>query len=173
MNNALILARNEKGILAVNGIMPWHVPEDLERFFNITMQFDYMIMGRKTLEALPKVLPGRKHIVISSGSKFHQSQQLTFTDVYFVDMQTAEKMLKDPAQTCIVIGGAEIANQTLKYIDTIYLTTIKNIDIIEDENDEITKWEYNPYKDFDIIEFIEQDNLIYERFQRKKCLPKR
>ncbi len=56
------LARN--GVIGAGGRMPWHLPEDLKRFKQLTLGHP-VIMGRRTWESLGKPLPGRHNIVIS------------------------------------------------------------------------------------------------------------
>ena len=51
-----IVARATNGIIARNGAVPWAMSEDLKRFKRLTMGKP-MIMGRKTFESLPGVLP--------------------------------------------------------------------------------------------------------------------
>lgn len=56
------------GVIGRNGKMPWHVPEDLQHFKEVTSGKP-VIMGRRTWESLPnayKPLPGRVNIVVSS-----------------------------------------------------------------------------------------------------------
>jgi dihydrofolate reductase len=60
----LIVARADNGVIGRDGTLPWHIPEDLKRFKALTMGTP-MIMGRRTFESLPKLLPGRRHIVIT------------------------------------------------------------------------------------------------------------
>lgn len=60
----LIYARAANGAIGFEGRLPWHIPADLKRFKALTMGKP-MIMGRKTFESLPGVLPGRRHIVLS------------------------------------------------------------------------------------------------------------
>jgi dihydrofolate reductase len=59
-----VVARADDGTIAVNGQVPWRIREDLQRFVAHT-QGTPMIMGRKTFESLPKLLPGRRHIVLT------------------------------------------------------------------------------------------------------------
>jgi dihydrofolate reductase len=61
------------GFIGKDGSIPWHIPEDLIRFKNITTdcsnpyKLNAVIMGRKTWESLPKgYLPNRFNIVLSS-----------------------------------------------------------------------------------------------------------
>lgn len=60
----LIYARAANGTIGFENRLPWHIPKDFKRFKAITMGKP-MIMGRKTFESLPGVLPGRRHIVLT------------------------------------------------------------------------------------------------------------
>ena len=60
----LIYARAANGVIGRDGTLPWHLPADLKRFKSLTMGKP-MIMGRKTFESLPGILPGRRHIVLT------------------------------------------------------------------------------------------------------------
>ncbi len=59
-----IVARATNGVIARDGAVPWAIGEDLKRFKRLTMGKP-MIMGRKTFESLPGLLPGRRHIVLT------------------------------------------------------------------------------------------------------------
>ena len=60
----LIYARAANGAIGREGRLPWHLPADLAHFKALTMGCP-MIMGRKTFESLPGLLPGRRHIVLT------------------------------------------------------------------------------------------------------------
>ena len=60
----LIVARAQNGVIGRDGTLPWHLPADLKRFKALTMG-SVMVMGRKTFESLPGVLPGRRHVVMT------------------------------------------------------------------------------------------------------------
>lgn len=60
----LVVARADNGVIGRDGTLPWHIPADLKHFKQVTMGTP-MIMGRKTFESLPKLLPGRRHIVLT------------------------------------------------------------------------------------------------------------
>ncbi|KLE34386.1 dihydrofolate reductase [Aurantiacibacter luteus] len=59
-----IVARATNGVIARDGAVPWAIREDLQRFKRLTMGKP-MILGRKTFESLPGLLPGRRHIVLT------------------------------------------------------------------------------------------------------------
>ncbi|MEO6152611.1 MAG: dihydrofolate reductase [Croceibacterium sp.] len=64
-----IVARAHDGTIALNNAVPWQISADLKRFKRLTMGPDDkgrpMIMGRKTFDSLPGLLPGRRHIVLT------------------------------------------------------------------------------------------------------------
>ncbi|MDQ3144587.1 MAG: dihydrofolate reductase [Pseudomonadota bacterium] len=60
----IVLARAINGVIGRDNKLPWHIPGDLKRFKALTMG-SAMIMGRKTFDSLPGILPGRRHIVMT------------------------------------------------------------------------------------------------------------
>ena len=61
---SIVVARAQNGVIGRGGKLPWHISEDLKRFKALTMG-SVMVMGRKTFESLPGLLPGRRHIVLT------------------------------------------------------------------------------------------------------------
>src|SRR3954468_9549526 len=60
----LVIARAQNGVIGRDGKLPWHLPADLKRFKALTMG-SVMVMGRRTFDSLPGVLPGRRHVVLT------------------------------------------------------------------------------------------------------------
>ena len=60
----LVVARARNGVIGRDGKLPWHLPADLKHFKQVTMGRP-MIMGRRTFESLPGLLPGRRHVVLT------------------------------------------------------------------------------------------------------------
>ena len=59
-----VVARALDGTIAKDGDVPWKISDDLKRFKRLTMGKP-MVMGRKTFDSLPGLLPGRRHIVLT------------------------------------------------------------------------------------------------------------
>ena len=59
-----VVARALDGTIARDDDVPWKISADLKRFKRLTMGKP-MIMGRKTFDSLPGLLPGRRHIVLT------------------------------------------------------------------------------------------------------------
>jgi dihydrofolate reductase len=112
----LILARADNGVIGVNGKMPWHLPADLRRFKQLTMNRP-MIMGRKTFDSLPAVLEGRRHIVLT--------HDLGWEDEGAEPVHSVEQALKSAnSPQVMVIGGAEIYQLFLPLATRIELTEV-------------------------------------------------
>lgn len=60
----LIAAAAENNALGKDNDLVWHLPDDFKRFKRLTSGH-HIIMGRKTFESFPKLLPDRTHIVIT------------------------------------------------------------------------------------------------------------
>jgi dihydrofolate reductase len=59
-----VVARARNGCIAKDGDVPWKIREDLQHFVRQTTG-KAMVMGRKTFDSLPGLLPGRRHIVLT------------------------------------------------------------------------------------------------------------
>ena len=66
---SIIVAKASNDVIGGDNKLLWHISEDLKRFKSITSG-NTIIMGRKTFESLPKVLPNRHHIVITRDKSF-------------------------------------------------------------------------------------------------------
>jgi dihydrofolate reductase len=115
----LIVARAQNGTIGRGGTLPWHLPTDLKRFKALTMG-SAMVMGRKTFESLPKLLPGRRHIVITRDRDWHADGAEVAHDV-------VEALRLAQPEPVSIIGGAEIFALFLPLAQRIELT-----DVLED-----------------------------------------
>ncbi|MDY3127460.1 MAG: dihydrofolate reductase [Corynebacterium sp.] len=109
-----IWAQSLDGIIGDGQAMPWHVPEDLAHFKEVTLG-QPVIMGRHTWESLPhkfRPLPGRDNYVLSSRAPGAWSQG-------------AEVVTALPATDAAwIIGGGQLYAATLADVDLIELTLI-------------------------------------------------
>lgn len=112
----LVVARSLNGVIGRGGRLPWHIPEDLKRFKAITMG-SAMIMGRKTFESLPGLLPGRRHIVLTRDKGWSAKG----AEVAHSADEAVALAGGDPVS---VIGGADVFALFLPRADRIELTEI-------------------------------------------------
>jgi dihydrofolate reductase len=112
----LVVARAENGVIGRDGKLPWHLPADLRHFKQVTMG-SAMIMGRRTFDSLPRLLPGRRHIVLTRDRAWRAD-----------GVETADSPEKGlalaGAEPISVIGGAEIFALFLPAAEAIELTEI-------------------------------------------------
>ena len=111
----MIVARADNGVIGRDGKLPWHLPADLKRFKALTMGKP-MIMGRKTFESLPGLLPGRRHIVLTRDRNWQADGAEVVHDV-----AGALALAGDEAT---VIGGAEIFELFLDKADRLECTVV-------------------------------------------------
>lgn len=112
----LVVARSLNGVIGRDGKLPWHIPADLKRFKAITMG-TAMIMGRRTFESLPGLLPGRRHIVLTRDPEWR-------ADGAEVAHSADEALALAGADPVSVIGGADVFVLFLARADRIELTEV-------------------------------------------------
>jgi len=116
----LIFARSENGAIGRGGGLPWHLPADLAHFKRLTMGKP-MIMGRKTFESLPGLLPGRRHIVLTQREKWDSRGAEVAPSA---EDAIALACKDDQPEEIAVIGGAAIYDVFMPLADRIELTQI-------------------------------------------------
>lgn len=118
-----IAAVSLNGVLGVENRIPWHISEELAFFKSITFGHT-ILMGRRTFQSLGKLLPQRKHWVLSHDGIF---LKLLPTEVRgFASADAVLASLEElPADGQIwVIGGESIYEQFLPHCSELILTRI-------------------------------------------------
>jgi dihydrofolate reductase len=112
----IVIARARNGVIGRDGKLPWHLSEDLKRFKRLTMG-SAMVMGRRTFDSLPGVLPGRRHIVLT------RSPGRSAPGVEVVN--TLEQALAAArGEPLSVIGGADLFALFLPLAHRVELTEV-------------------------------------------------
>ena len=109
------VARADNGVIGREGRLPWHIPADLKRFKELTLGRP-MIMGRKTFESLPGLLPGRRHIVLTRDRDWRADGAEVAHDV--------DAALALAGGDASVIGGAEVIALFESRADRFELTEV-------------------------------------------------
>lgn len=104
----MIVACDRNGAIGKDGDLPWRQSTDLQHFKKITMGSN-LIMGRKTWDSLPGMLPGREHYVLSRGK------------VEDITVITVEEAL---AMEGWIIGGGQIYEIFLPHVNELHRTII-------------------------------------------------
>ena len=112
----IVVARAANGAIGRNGGLPWRLSADMKHFKAVTMG-TAMVMGRRTFESLPGLLPGRRHIVLTRDPQWRAAGAETARSV-------AEALALAGDEPVSVIGGAEIIELFLPRADAVELTEI-------------------------------------------------
>lgn len=112
-----IAAVAEDHALGKDNDLLWHLPDDFKRFKELTTGH-YIIMGRKTLESFPKLLPNRTHVVVSRQKNYQPEGVLVVAN-----LQEAFEKCKEQEKV-YVIGGGQIYQQSLSLCTHLEITLV-------------------------------------------------
>lgn len=158
MSYTIIAAIGKNRELGRNNDLIWHLKEDM-KFFKEKTTNHKIIMGRKTLESLPKLLPNRHHIVLTSRGLDNPNIET------YKSMKELLDATKDLNEEIFIIGGASIYKEFIDIANKMYLTEID-----EECNDATV---YFPYFDKEkwskeLISEIKEDNISYKHILYKR-----
>jgi dihydrofolate reductase len=116
----LIWAQAANGVIGAHGELPWHLPEDLARFRDLTLGCT-VVMGRVTWDSLPekvRPLPGRDNVVLSRQPGW-QAAGATVA-------RSLPDALDKTSGDVWVIGGASVYQDALAYADRVDVTELQD-----------------------------------------------
>lgn len=158
MDINLIAAIGKNNELGYNKDLIWKIKGDLKFFKNTTIGLP-VVMGRRTFESLPKVLPQRENIVISSTMEDVNKEIKLYRSV----KEFLEEYKKYNGDV-FVIGGESIYSQFIDLADKIYLTEIDDSKLSDVY---FPKFDKNKYSKNLILTNIE-DGIKYSHVLYKK-----
>ncbi len=115
---SILVAMAKNRTIGVNNALPWRCPEDLKHFKTLTMGH-HMIMGRKTFDSIGKPLPGRTTVVVSRNAEL----KIEGCVIAHSLQKAIAACTGDPE--IFVVGGAELYQQAISLVDTLYITEIQ------------------------------------------------
>jgi len=118
-----VVAMADNRVIGLNGEMPWHLPGDLKRFRLLT-DGRPMIMGRKTLQSIGRLLPGRDTIVLTRGTLSGFEGAIVARGVEDAAGAALACAKRRGVGEIAVVGGAEIYAALLERTDRIELTRV-------------------------------------------------
>ncbi|WP_026914253.1 dihydrofolate reductase [Christiangramia portivictoriae] len=160
----MIAAAAENNALGKDNDLVWHLPDDFKRFKRLTSGH-HIIMGRKTFESFPKLLPDRTHVIITRKEDYSPENTIVVHS-----MEEALKVSKLDEQA-FIIGGGEIYKMGMEYADRIELTRVHGEFEADTHFPEINRNDWELVKD----QYHEKDEkhdysftyLTYDRKQKK------
>jgi dihydrofolate reductase len=114
---SLIVAMARNGVIGAGNRIPWHLPNELKLFRQLTMGH-HIVMGRRTYESINRLLPGRTTVIVTRRRD------------YVVPGAIVAHSVPEALEACrgdaeiFVIGGADLFRETLPIADRLYLTVV-------------------------------------------------
>lgn len=154
----IIVCKNNFDYIGKDNKMLYHIPKDLAFFKRKTVNH-VIIMGRKTFESLPGLLPNREHWVITRDPSFNKARSFNSID----DVLEAI----DPNIDYYIIGGGEIYKQFMPYADCLYVTEVDDFKVgdVRFPSIDMTKWSLSVSR----TDIDEKSNLTlrFKKYLRK------
>lgn len=154
----IIVCKNNFDYIGKDNKMLYHIPKDLAFFKRKTVNH-VIIMGRKTFESLPGMLPNREHWVITRDTSFNKARSFNSID----DVLEAI----DPNVDYYIIGGGEIYKQFMPYADCLYITEVDDFKVgnVRFPTIDMTKWSLSVSR----TDIDEKSNLTlrFKKYLRK------
>ena len=113
---SIIAAIGKNNELGLNNDLIWHLPNDLKYFKEKTMN-QTIVMGYNTFVSLGRILPNRKHVVLT-----FEKIRLPDEVIQFNNLEDLNNYIKD--KDVFIIGGASMYKQFIDKADRLYLTEI-------------------------------------------------
>ena len=121
---SLIAAIDDKNGMGKQGILPWHISEDM-KWFRETTRGHPVIMGRKTFDSIEKrVLPKRTNFVITRDISQIEPQE-NLVVLTSLDEAIEKAQITEGGEEVFILGGGQIYEQAIHLADRIYLTRVQ------------------------------------------------
>lgn len=163
---SIIVATAKNNVIGKDNQLIWHLPEDLKRFKRLTTG-KTIIMGRKTFESLGRVLPNRKHVILTKSPDYKVEHE----EVEVVNEVSDLAPYINSEEENFVIGGGTIYQLLMSHASRLYITKIEK----EFEGD--TYFPIIDEKEWEIIEVeegIQNEQNPYQysyiTYKRKKSV---
>ena len=112
----MIAAASGNNAIGKDNDMLWRLPDDFKRFKALTSGHA-IVMGRKTFESLPGILPNRTHIIVTRNKDYK-------VDGCETEFSLVEALITRTENDVFIIGGGEIYKQGMELADKIELTRV-------------------------------------------------
>lgn len=116
---SLIVAMSKNRVIGKDGKMPWHLPNDLKYFKQVTTD-NVVVMGRKTFESMGKPLSNRINIILTKDVNYKAEGCLVFNSIDHL-LESIKHI-----SNVFVIGGSELYKQFLPIAKKLYITYLNH-----------------------------------------------
>jgi dihydrofolate reductase len=148
------VARN--GVIGAGGGLPWHLPEDLQRFKALTMGH-VLVMGRRTYESIGHPLPGRTTVVVTRSPDWSAGEDEVLRAR---DLPGALSLAEELDDEVFVVGGGQVYEEALPLADRLELT------LVEDEPEGDTFFPVVDWSEWRELQRVPGDRVEYASYGR-------
>ncbi|HUA81024.1 MAG TPA: dihydrofolate reductase [Dyella sp.] len=113
---SLIAALDENFAIGRKGQLPWHLPDDLKWFKELTVG-KHVLMGYNTAVSIGRPLPERVNMVLSRRHEAPFPGQVTVRSI-------EEARARTDGEGLMVIGGGKVYHEALPMAQRLYLTWV-------------------------------------------------
>jgi len=149
---SIIAAIAENGVIGRGNRLPWHLSADLAHFKRLTLDKP-IVMGRRTWESLPGLLPRRRHIVVTRDAGYRAEGCMV------VGTPEAALAAVSDAPEVMVIGGAALYRAMMPMARRMYLTLVGTR--VEDGDVFFPRWEPSCWRELERAERPRDDANLY------------
>ncbi|WP_100551407.1 dihydrofolate reductase [Caedibacter taeniospiralis] len=150
---SIIVAYDQNQGIGIKNSLPWKLSDDLKNFKKLT-ENNYIVMGRKTFDSIGRALPNRKNIILTRQKNYRQDRCAIVHDIDHILTLAKDK----PHYEIFIIGGAEIYQAFLPFIDRLYITRVNT-----------TKAADAFFPDWDKCQFKRIGNRHYTKDENNEC----
>ena len=120
MTVTIVAAVGRNGVIGVDGGLPWHLPDELRRFKELTTGH-VLVMGRTTFESIGRPLPGRTTVVVTRRPEWRPDDAGVLVARSVAGAIETARAVDDQV---FVVGGAEVYAAALPLTDRLALTFV-------------------------------------------------
>lgn len=165
-NLSLVAAIGKNNELGLDNHLIWRIKEDLQFYRNLTI-YENIIMGRKTFYSMPsKALMNRNPFVLSSSPLDKMYDVNSFSSV-----DDILRYIENTDQHFIVVGGAQIYELFMPYVNTMFLTEIDDYATADTffPHIDVSKWNVDTiYKHDSISDLAGDVSYVRNKYVRKR-----
>ncbi|WP_222843476.1 dihydrofolate reductase [Roseivirga misakiensis] len=143
MISTIVVAKAKNNAIGKNNDLLWRLPDDFKFFKQVTLDH-FVILGRKTFESLPGLLPRRTFVIITRQKEYQAPEG------HFVahSLEEAYRICQEQTQQEVfVIGGGVIYKESIDkgLIDKMFITEVDAN--IEDADTFFPEFSMNEWKE--------------------------
>jgi dihydrofolate reductase len=123
IENVLLFAVADNGVIGAGGTIPWRLKSDMQRLKAMTIGKP-VVMGRKTFLSLKRALPQHTNIVVTRDGAFRGAGAVVTTSLDAAQTIARADAMRRSVAEIAVIGGAEIYAQWMDRADRLEVTEV-------------------------------------------------